>query len=127
MLSVFRFWTPSICATLFEKPVASSSFSGSEIAADGGRLVAILEEHARSNMMIERCNQSVLNAVRDVCVNGASANAQRRAKCKAERVEAFTALPEPPINGNQYLHTGHEAVAGTRRRDVITDAGQPRW
>ena len=38
---------------------------------------------AASNMMIERYNQSVLNAVRDVAVNGTRpANAQRRAKCR---------------------------------------------
>lgn len=38
---------------------------------DGGRLNANLEgTRAASNMMIERYNQSVLNAVRDVAVNG---------------------------------------------------------
>lgn len=57
---------------------------------DGGRLNANLEgTRAASNMMIERYNQSVLNAVRDVAVNGTrlqTLNDER--EMQAERVEA---------------------------------------
>lgn len=58
---------------------------------DGGRLNANLEgTRATSNMMIERYNQSVLNAVRDVAINGTrlqTLNNQR--EIQAERVEAI--------------------------------------
>ncbi|AMM76932.1 hypothetical protein AOT98_03300 [Shigella flexneri 1a] len=57
---------------------------------DGGRLNANLEgTRAASNMMIERYNQSVLNAVRDVAVNGTrlqTLNDER--EMQAEHVEA---------------------------------------
>lgn len=58
---------------------------------DGGRLNANLENaRATSNMMIERYNQSVLNAVRDVAINGTrlqTLNDERAAQ--AERVDAM--------------------------------------
>ncbi|MRB12841.1 multidrug resistance transporter, partial [Bacillus thuringiensis] len=57
---------------------------------DGGRLNANLEgARATSNMMIERYNQSVLNAVRDVAINGTrlqTLNEQR--VMQMERVDA---------------------------------------
>lgn len=79
---------------------------------DGGRLNANLEgTRAASNMMIERYNQSVLNAVRDVAVNGTrlqTLNDER--EMQAERVEAtrFTqrAAEAAYQRGNQPL-TGH--------------------
>lgn len=107
---------------------------------DGGRLNANLEgTRAASNMMIERYNQSVLNAVRDVAVNGTrlqTLNDER--EMQAERVEAtrFTqraaeAAYQRGLTSrlsarlNQPL-TGHRSpVASACRRDVITDAGQP--
>ncbi|WP_182968057.1 MdtP family multidrug efflux transporter outer membrane subunit [Klebsiella sp. WP8-S18-ESBL-06] len=57
---------------------------------DGGRLNANLKNtRAASNMMIERYNQSVLNAVRDVAINGTrlqTLNDERM--MQAERVDA---------------------------------------
>lgn len=57
---------------------------------DGGRLNANLEgARATSNMLIERYNQSVLNAVRDVAINGTrlqTLNEER--EMQAERVSA---------------------------------------
>lgn len=58
---------------------------------DGGRLNANLEStRASSNMLIERYNQSVLDAVRDVAINGTrlqTLNDERT--MQAERVSAF--------------------------------------
>lgn len=58
---------------------------------DGGRLNANLEStRAASNMMIERYNQSVLNAVRDVAINGTrlqTLNDER--SMQVDRVEAM--------------------------------------
>ena len=59
--------------TLFKKTSRQFNFiPGLKLPLfDGGRLNANLEgTRAASNMMIERFNQSVLNAVRDVAVNG---------------------------------------------------------
>lgn len=59
--------------TLFKKTSRQFNFiPGLKLPLfDGGRLNANLEgTRAASNMMIERYNQSVLNAVRDVAVNG---------------------------------------------------------
>lgn len=57
---------------------------------DGGRLNANLQNvRATSNMMIERYNQSVFNAVRDVAINGTrlqTLNDER--STQAERIEA---------------------------------------
>lgn len=57
---------------------------------DGGRLNANLEStRASSNMMIERYNQSVLNAVRDVAINGTRLQTLNDERAmQAERVEA---------------------------------------
>ncbi len=83
---------PSTWIPYSKKPVASSKFiPGLKLPLfDGGRLNANLEgTRAASNMMIERYNQSVLNAVRDVAVNGTrlqTLNDER--EMQAERVEA---------------------------------------
>ena len=78
--------------TLFKKTSRQFNFiPGLKLPLfDGGRLNANLEgTRAASNMMIERYNQSVLNAVRDVAVNGTrlqTLNDER--EMQAERVEA---------------------------------------
>ena len=72
--------------TLFKKTSRQFNFiPGLKLPLfDGGRLNANLEgTRAASNMMIERYNQSVLNAVRDVAVNGT-----RLQTLNDERVEA---------------------------------------
>lgn len=57
---------------------------------DGGRLNANLQNtRASSNMLIERYNQSVLNAVRDVAINGTRLQTLNDERAmQAERVEA---------------------------------------
>lgn len=91
--------------TLFKKTSRQFNFiPGLKLPLfDGGRLNANLEgTRAASNMMIERYNQSVLNAVRDVAVNGTrlqTLNDER--EMQAERVEAtrFTQrAAEAPIS-----------------------------
>lgn len=78
--------------TLFKKTSRQFNFiPGLKLPLfDGGRLNANLEgTRAASNIMIERYNQSVLNAVRDVAVNGTrlqTLNEER--EMQAERVEA---------------------------------------
>ncbi|EPY5450225.1 TolC family protein [Escherichia coli] len=78
--------------TLFKKTSRQFNFiPGLKLPLfDGGRLNANLEgTRAASNMMIERYNQSVLNAVRDVAVNGTrlqTLNDER--EMQAEHVEA---------------------------------------
>mgnify|MGYP005852581393 FL=1 len=78
--------------TLFKKTSRQFNFiPGLKLPLfDGGRLNANLEgTRAASNMMIECYNQSVLNAVRDVAVNGTrlqTLNDER--EMQAERVEA---------------------------------------
>jgi len=58
---------------------------------DGGRLNANLENNrAASNMMIERYNQSVLNAVRDVAINGTRLQTLNEERAmQADRVDAM--------------------------------------
>jgi len=58
---------------------------------DGGRLNANLKNsRASSNMLIERYNQSVLNAVRDVAINGTRLQTLNEERAmQAERVDAM--------------------------------------
>lgn len=102
--------------TLFKKTSRQFNFiPGLKLPLfDGGRLNANLEgTRAASNMMIERYNQSVLNAVRDVAVNGTrlqTLNDER--EMQAERARGSNALHPARCRGrlsarlNQPL-TGH--------------------
>lgn len=103
-IKAFSVWTPSICIPYSKTSRQFNFIPGLKLPLfDGGRLNANLEgTRAASNMMIERYNQSVLNAVRDVAVNGTrlqTLNDER--EMQAERVEATrlpSALPRPPIS-----------------------------
>ena len=116
--------------TLFKKTSRQFNFiPGLKLPLfDGGRLNANLEgTRAASNMMIERYNQSVLNAVRDVAVNGTrlqTLNDER--EMQAERVEATRFTQRAAEAAYQRGLTSRlQATEARLPVLVITDAGQP--